>query len=47
MHDFIADPANGVAYQAYFEFNGHDGPHKLMTTYQEAGATFRTLFTDQ
>ncbi|GLY14266.1 hypothetical protein Kisp01_12820 [Kineosporia sp. NBRC 101677] len=47
MHDFIADPANGVAYQAYFEFNGHDGPHKLMTTYQEAGETFRTLFADQ
>ncbi|MBT0767438.1 hypothetical protein KIH74_00795 [Kineosporia sp. J2-2] len=46
MHDFIADPANGVAYQAYFEFNGDDGPHKLMTTYQEAGETFRTLFAD-
>ncbi|GLY31157.1 glycosyl hydrolase [Kineosporia sp. NBRC 101731] len=46
MGEFIADPDNGVAYQAYFEFNGDDGPHKLMTTYPDAAETFRGLFTD-
>ncbi len=44
MHAFVADPDNGVAYQAYFEFDGEDGPHKLMTTYKAAGETFRKLF---
>jgi hypothetical protein len=44
MHGFIADPDNGVAYQAYFEFDGSDGPHRLMTTFPAAGDTFRTLF---
>lgn len=44
MHEFITDPANGVAYQSYFEFNGADGPHRLMETFPEAGKTFRALF---
>jgi hypothetical protein len=44
MHAFIADPANGVAYQAYFEFDGSDGPHRLMTTFTASGDTFRALF---
>jgi hypothetical protein len=44
MHSFIADPSNGVAYQSYFEFDGADGPHRLMTTFPGAGKTFRTLF---
>ncbi len=44
MHEFITDPANRVAYQAYFEYNGPDGPHKLMTTFPRAGELFRTLF---
>jgi hypothetical protein len=44
MHDFIADPQNGVAYQAYFEFDGSDGPHRLMTTFAASGDTFRSLF---
>jgi hypothetical protein len=44
MHSFIADPQNGVAFQAYFEYNGPDGPHRLMTTFASSGATFRALF---
>jgi hypothetical protein len=44
MHDFIKDPSNRVAYQAYFEFDGDDGPHRLMTTYPESGKVFRSLF---
>lgn len=44
MHAFIADPKNRVAYQSYFEFDGHDGPHRLMTTYPEAGKVFLSLF---
>lgn len=44
MHAFIADPANDVAYQAYFEFDGPDGPHRLMTTFASSGDTFRALF---
>jgi hypothetical protein len=45
MHDFIVDPASNLAYQAYFEFNGDDGQHRLMTTYPEAGEVFRSLFS--
>jgi hypothetical protein len=44
MQAFIADPANDVAYQAYFEVDGPDGPHRLMTDYPQAGAVFKTLF---
>ena len=44
MHGFIADPTNAVAYQAYFEFDGSDGPHRLMTTFTASGDTFRALF---
>jgi hypothetical protein len=44
MGAFIADPANRVAYQAYFEFDGPDGPHRLMTTFPDAGNVFRELF---
>jgi hypothetical protein len=44
MAAFIADPANRVAYQAYFEYDGADGPHRLMTTFPESGKVFRALF---
>jgi hypothetical protein len=44
MHAFITDPKNRVAYQAYFEFDANDGPHRLMTTYPESGQVFRELF---
>jgi hypothetical protein len=44
MKAFIADPKNRVAYQSYFEFDGEDGPHRLMTTYPDAGKVFRSLF---
>jgi hypothetical protein len=44
MHAFVSDPRNGVAYQSYFEFDGPDGPHRLMTTFAASGNTFRTLF---
>jgi hypothetical protein len=41
---FVADPANRVAYQAYFEFDGPDGPHRLMTSFPQAGDVFKSLF---
>jgi hypothetical protein len=44
MHDFITTPENDVAYQSYFEFDGPDGPHRLMTTFADSGNTFRALF---
>jgi hypothetical protein len=44
MNEFIEDPTNRVAYHAYFEFNGPDGPHRLMTTFPRAGDVFRSLF---
>lgn len=44
MHEFIVDPDNRVAYQAYFEFDGDDGEHRLTTTFPEAGTVFRRLF---
>jgi hypothetical protein len=44
MHEFIVDPASNMAYQSYFEFDGDDGQHRLMTTYPEAGVVFRQLF---
>jgi hypothetical protein len=44
MAAFIADPANRVAYQAYFEYDGPDGPHRLMTTFAQSGDVFRSLF---
>ena len=44
MSAFIKNPANRVAYQSYFEFDGPDGPHRLMTTFPEAGEVFRSLF---
>lgn len=44
MSAFIAAPANRVAYQSYFEFDGPDGPHRLMTTFPESGELFRSLF---
>jgi hypothetical protein len=40
MHDFIQDPANGVAYQIYFNFDGSDGRHRL----PNAAAEYRRLF---
>lgn len=44
MADFIADPANRVAYQAYFESGGVVGTHRLMTDLPQAGVRFRQLF---
>jgi hypothetical protein len=44
MHAFISDPANNVAYHAYFEFDGADGEHRLMTSFADAGDVFRRLF---
>ena len=44
MSAFIADPANRVAYQAYFEYDGSDGPHRLMTTFAQSADLFRSLF---
>ena len=43
MAAFIADPGNRVAYQAYFEYNGDDGPHRLMTTFPQSGDVYRSL----
>jgi hypothetical protein len=44
MSAFIENPANRVAYQSYFEFDGPDGPHRLMTSFPRAGDLFRKLF---
>jgi hypothetical protein len=44
MHHFITDPVNDVAWHAYFEYDGDDGAHRLMTTFPEAGELFRALF---
>lgn len=44
MHEFITDPSNSVLYQSYFEFDGLDGQHRLMTTFPEAGEVYRELF---
>lgn len=44
MHEFINDPANNVMYHAYFEFNGEQGQHSLMETFQDGGAIFRERF---
>ena len=43
MVGFIGDPANNVAYHAYFEFDGDDGAHRLMTTFDEVGEVYRDL----
>lgn len=44
MHEFISDPANNVAYQAYFELDvGDNGNHRL-TSMPESAAVFRELF---
>ena len=45
MAAFMADPANHVAYQSYFEYDGPDGPHTL-TTFTQSGAEYRKLFAD-
>lgn len=47
MHEFIVDPANNVAYQAYFEYNGDDGKHRLMTSFKNSGEDFRSLFAER
>ncbi|MFI7586449.1 glycosyl hydrolase [Spongisporangium articulatum] len=47
MKKFIDDPANGVAYQLYFEYDAPDGKHELQTTYPKAGEWFRKNFGGQ
>ncbi len=45
MHAFVTDPENNVLYHAYFEFDGDDGAHRLMTdAHPEAAAAFRKAF---
>ena len=44
MAAFIADPVNDVSYQSYFEFDGPDGTHRLMTDFLAGGRLFRSLF---
>jgi Glycosyl hydrolase family 26 len=44
MADFVADPANNVAYQSYFEFDGADGVHRLMVDFPGSAAAFRARF---
>ncbi len=43
MHDFIGNPKNNVAYQAYFDFNTDVGDHELGTL-KNAGKRYRKLF---
>jgi hypothetical protein len=44
MHAFLTDPAQAVAFHAYFEFDGSDGRHSLMEAFPVSGAVFRELF---
>lgn len=44
MAGFIKDPANGVGYFAYFEYDAPDGEHTLRTTYPAGGAVYRQAF---
>jgi hypothetical protein len=44
MHDFISDPANNVAYHAYFDVDGEDGQHTLREAFPAAGQVYRYLF---
>lgn len=44
MYEFISDPTHNVAYHAYFEFDGDDGAHRLMTTFDDVGEVYRELF---
>lgn len=44
MHEFINDPDNGVAYEAYFEYNAPNGEHRLMTDFERSGELFRWLW---
>ena len=41
MLEFLHDPANNVRYQAYFEHDGADGEHRLMTTFSQEATLFR------
>jgi hypothetical protein len=47
MHDFIADPANSVAYSAYFEYDDDGGTHSLQQSFPESAKLFRQLFAGQ
>ncbi len=49
MYDFISDPANNVAYAAYFEYDYPDGPdsggqHSLEDSFPNSAAKFKELF---
>lgn len=47
MHDFITDPANNVAYAAYFEYDypdGEGGKHSLEDSFPNSAAKFKELF---
>lgn len=45
MHEFITDPDNGVAYHAYFEYDGADGEHTLREAFPRSGELFRWLWS--
>ena len=46
MYDFMADPANNVTYQSYFDVYAGDGDHELMrdTQFPFSAATYHRLF---
>jgi hypothetical protein len=44
MHDFITDPENNVAYQAYFESRNDKGETHRLTDLDQGGAEFLRLF---
>lgn len=44
MAAFIKNPANGVGYFAYFEYDAPDGRHTLRTSYPGSGAVYRQAF---
>jgi hypothetical protein len=46
VHAFVADPANNVLFHAYFEYNGDQGEHRLMTSFPQSGEVYRNLVAE-
>lgn len=44
MHEFIADPANNVAYHAYFQYDVGDNGNHMLSSMPRSGRVFRELF---
>lgn len=47
MHNFITWAPNNVAYAAYFNYDGPDGPHSVDAAFPIAGKVFKKLFGEK